>query len=67
MHMRLSSLVEVQCWVMNWSGEAVVLHPPQLAEMVLAGAQKILDEQARLQSSPVLPLETQTPPSTVSE
>jgi proteasome accessory factor B len=41
--LRLSSLVEIQRWVLGWGGEAVVLDPPELAAAVEAAAQRILD------------------------
>jgi len=40
--MTLSSLAEVQRWVLSWAGEATVLQPPELAESVRAAAKKIL-------------------------
>ena len=41
--MTLSSLAEVQRWVLSWAGEATVLQPPELAESVRAAAKKILN------------------------
>jgi len=40
--MRLSSLAEVERWVLSWAGEAKVLQPRELAESVAAAAKKIL-------------------------
>jgi predicted DNA-binding transcriptional regulator YafY len=40
--MKLSSLAEVQRWVLSWGGDAKVLQPKQLVESVRAAAQKIL-------------------------
>ena len=40
--MTLSSLAEVQRWVLSWAGEATVLKPRELAESVRAAARKIL-------------------------
>ena len=40
--MKLSSLAEVQRWVLSWAGEATVLKPKELVESVRAAAQKIL-------------------------
>lgn len=40
--MRLSSLQEVERWVLSWGGNATVIHPPELAAMVRAAAQKII-------------------------
>ena len=38
----LSSLVEIQRWVLSWAGHAVVISPPELAESVRAAAQQLL-------------------------
>jgi len=40
--MKLSSLGEVQRWVLSWGGEAEVLKPAELIESVRSAAQKIL-------------------------
>jgi predicted DNA-binding transcriptional regulator YafY len=40
--MKLSSLAEVQRWVLSWGGEARVLKPRELAEAVRRAAQEIL-------------------------
>lgn len=40
--MNLSSLGEVQRWVLSWAGEAVALQPPELVESVRAAARKLL-------------------------
>jgi len=40
--MKLSSLAEVQRWVLSWGGDAKVLKPRELVESVRAAAQKIL-------------------------
>ncbi len=32
--MKLSSLEEIERWVLGWGGNAIVIKPPQLAEMV---------------------------------
>ncbi len=40
--MKLSSLAEVQRWVLSWGGEAKVLQPKELAESVREAAQKML-------------------------
>jgi proteasome accessory factor B len=40
--MKLSSLAEVQRWVLSWGGDAEVLKPKELVEAVRAAAQKIL-------------------------
>ena len=43
--MTLSSLAEVQRWVLSWAGEATVLKPRELAESVRAAARKILAQK----------------------
>jgi predicted DNA-binding transcriptional regulator YafY len=42
LRMKLSSLAEVQRWVLSWGGEARVLQPRELVESVQAAAKKIL-------------------------
>jgi len=41
--MTLSSLVEVQRWVLSWGGEAKVLQPPELRKAVRQAAKAILE------------------------
>jgi proteasome accessory factor B len=43
LRLKLSSLAEVERWVLSWAGHAVVLHPPALAKAVKSAAQRILD------------------------
>jgi predicted DNA-binding transcriptional regulator YafY len=45
LHLKLSSLEEIERWVLNWAGNAVVVKPPQLAEMVKRSAENILKQQ----------------------
>ncbi|HWH70541.1 MAG TPA: WYL domain-containing protein, partial [Candidatus Sulfotelmatobacter sp.] len=40
--MKLSSLGEVERWILSWGGNATVVRPPELAEAVKRAAQKIL-------------------------
>jgi proteasome accessory factor B len=42
LRMKLSSLAEVERWVLGWAGNARVLQPPALAESVAQAARKIL-------------------------
>jgi proteasome accessory factor B len=42
LRMKLSSLVEIERWVLSWGGDAKVLKPPELAEAVRQSARKIL-------------------------
>jgi predicted DNA-binding transcriptional regulator YafY len=44
--MKLSSLAEIERWVLSWGGDAKVLKPKELAESVRAAARKILDSAA---------------------
>jgi predicted DNA-binding transcriptional regulator YafY len=43
LRLTLSSLVEIQRWVLSWGGNVVVLSPPALAESVKTAARRILD------------------------
>jgi len=42
LRMKLSSLAEVERWILGWAGNARVLHPPELAESVQQSAKNIL-------------------------
>lgn len=42
LRLKLSSLLEVERWVLSWGGNAVVVKPAELAEMVKKSAEKIL-------------------------
>jgi predicted DNA-binding transcriptional regulator YafY len=42
LRMKLSSLAEVERWVLGWAGNAHVLQPPELAESIAEAARKIL-------------------------
>jgi proteasome accessory factor B len=42
LRLKLSSLAEVQRWVLSWGGDATVLKPAELLESVQAAAKKIL-------------------------
>jgi predicted DNA-binding transcriptional regulator YafY len=44
MELRLSSLVEVQRWVLGWGGSAVALHPPELVAAIAAAARRLLQK-----------------------
>ena len=46
LHLKLSSLVEIQRWVLGWGGDAVVIEPPELAAAVASAAQRILESTA---------------------
>jgi proteasome accessory factor B len=42
LHLKLSSLVEIERWVLSWGGDAKVIKPKELAEAVRDSANKIL-------------------------
>jgi proteasome accessory factor B len=42
LHVKLSSLVEIERWVLSWGGDAKVIKPRELAEAVRQSANKIL-------------------------
>ncbi len=42
LNLRLSSLVEIERWVLSWGGDAVVVKPPALAEAVRRAARRML-------------------------
>jgi predicted DNA-binding transcriptional regulator YafY len=46
LRLKLSSLIEVQRWVLSWGGNAVVVSPPELLEMVRDEARRIVDAYA---------------------
>jgi predicted DNA-binding transcriptional regulator YafY len=43
--LKLSSLEEIERWILGWAGNAVAIKPPQLAEMVRKSAENILKTQ----------------------
>jgi predicted DNA-binding transcriptional regulator YafY len=45
LHLKLSSLPEVERWILSWGGNAVVLQPPELAVMVKKSAENLLKNQ----------------------
>ena len=45
LRLKLSSLQEIERWVLGWGGNAVVLKPAELAEMVRKSAEKIFKSQ----------------------
>ncbi|MCX8107265.1 MAG: WYL domain-containing protein [Verrucomicrobiae bacterium] len=48
LRMRLSSLVEVQRWILSWAGDVEVAAPRELAESVCKAATAILDMNRQL-------------------
>jgi predicted DNA-binding transcriptional regulator YafY len=46
LRMKLSSLAEVERWVLGWAGNARVLQPPELIESIAQAARKILQSTA---------------------
>ncbi len=45
LQLKLSSLQEVERWVLSWAGKATIIKPPELAEMVKRSAENILKQQ----------------------
>jgi predicted DNA-binding transcriptional regulator YafY len=43
LHLKLSSLVEIERWVLSWGGDAKVIKPGQLADAVRQSARNILE------------------------
>jgi predicted DNA-binding transcriptional regulator YafY len=46
LRLKLSSLPEIERWILSWQGNAVAIKPPELAEMVRRSAANILKSQA---------------------
>ena len=46
LRLKLSSLAEVERWVLSWGGNAVVVSPPELAQAVRQAAQRMLKSAA---------------------
>jgi proteasome accessory factor B len=46
LRLRLSSLGEIQRWILGWGGSATVLEPPELVQAVRQAAKRILDQPA---------------------
>lgn len=44
LHLKLSSLPEIERWVLTWAGNATVVKPPELVEMVRKSAENILKQ-----------------------
>ena len=42
LHLKLSSLSEVERWVLSWGGNAIVVRPKQLADDIVRAARKLL-------------------------
>jgi len=42
LRMNLSSLAEVERWVLGWGGNAIVVSPPELREMVKQAAKRLV-------------------------
>jgi proteasome accessory factor B len=47
LRLKLSSLVEIERWVLSWGGNAVVVQPPELAAAVRRAAELILQNASR--------------------
>jgi predicted DNA-binding transcriptional regulator YafY len=48
LRLKLSSLVEVQRWILGWGGHAVALGPNELVESIEAAARAILEREGRM-------------------
>jgi len=44
--MKLSGLQEIKRWILGWGGDAKVVRPPKLVELVRHSAQRILGVQS---------------------
>jgi len=44
LHLKLSSLIEIQRWVLGWGGDARVLRPAELRESIRKAAQKLMED-----------------------
>jgi len=51
LRMKLSSLQEIERWVLSWGGDAKVLKPKELVDAVRQAAEKILRGKARFRSA----------------
>jgi len=47
LRLKLSSLGEIERWVLGWGGNARVVQPPELAESIAAAARRILENEIR--------------------
>jgi predicted DNA-binding transcriptional regulator YafY len=47
MRLKLSSLQEVQRWILSWGGDAVTVSPPELLQSIRKAAETILHRNAR--------------------
>jgi proteasome accessory factor B len=45
LHLKLSSLAEIERWILSWAGNAVAIQPPELGEMVKKSAANLLKQQ----------------------
>jgi predicted DNA-binding transcriptional regulator YafY len=45
LRLNLSSLAEVERWVLSWAGNAIVVAPPELSKAVANAAQRILNDR----------------------
>ncbi len=54
LHLKLSSLVEIQRWILSWGGQAVVRQPPELVDSIRESAERLLlvTEPRNFRSSP---------------
>jgi predicted DNA-binding transcriptional regulator YafY len=44
LHLKLSSLPEVQRWLMGWAGKVTIISPAELVDAVREAAQQVLQK-----------------------
>lgn len=47
LRLKLSSLAEVERWILGWGGNAVAIEPPELVEAIRQAARKILESNGK--------------------
>ena len=52
LHLKLSSLPEIERWILGWGGDATVVKPPELRAAVRAAATRILSQAAEADAPP---------------
>jgi predicted DNA-binding transcriptional regulator YafY len=52
LHLKLTSLKEVERWVLSWGGEAAVVSPRELAASVRVAAQRLLESTTQKSGLP---------------
>ena len=52
LHLKLSSLPEIERWILGWGGDATVVKPPELRAAVRAAATRILNQAEEADTPP---------------